>query len=92
MKVIKKIGHKERDKVRDVLLLHKATTKIIKIAKKLKEQGYNPVIAIGNIKNVRKPREKGKPRNRKLNRMIHSMPSYQVRYMLQYASIQSTLG
>ena len=85
LRIIKKIGHKERDKVRDIL--HKATTKIVKIAKKLREQGYNPVIAIGDVKNIRKPREKGKPRNRKLNRMIHSMPSYQVKYMLQYKAL-----
>ncbi|RLF89019.1 hypothetical protein DRN43_04625 [Thermococci archaeon] len=85
LRVIKKIGHKERNKVRDIL--HKATSKIVRMAENLRKEGYTPIIVIGDIKHVRKPREKGKPRNRKLNRMIHSMPSYQVKHMLQYKAL-----
>jgi len=85
LRVIKKIGHKERNKVRDIL--HKATSEIVEMANQLREQGYNPVIAIGDLKNVRKPRIKGKTRCRQVNRKIHSMPSYQVKHMLQYKAL-----
>lgn len=85
LRVIKKVGHKEREKVRDIL--HKATTEIVEMANQLRKQGYNPVIAIGDLKNVRKPRIKGKTRCKQVNRKIHSMPSYQVKYMLQYKAL-----
>jgi len=85
IKVIKRIGDAERRKVRDIL--HKATRMIVNEAKDLRERGFEPVIVVGDLKGHRKPRIKGKPRCRKKNRKIHTMPSYQIKEMLRYKSL-----
>lgn len=84
IKVIKKIGNAEQRKVRDAL--HKATRRIVDIAKQLRARGHKVVIAVGDLKGVRKKRKKYKPRCRKNNRKIHTMPSYQVKSQLKYKS------
>ncbi|MGC9346398.1 MAG: RNA-guided endonuclease InsQ/TnpB family protein, partial [Candidatus Bathyarchaeales archaeon] len=76
---------KESRKVRDVL--HKATRKVVERAKKLKEEGYKPIITYGDLKHVRKPRIKGKTRCRKNNRKTHSMPSHKIKHMLTYKAL-----
>ncbi len=84
-KVIKKIGNKESRKVNDIL--HKITKKIIDRAVELKEQGYDPIIVFGDIKKIRKPHKKGERRCRKLNRIIHTMPTMKIKHMLTYKAL-----
>jgi len=84
-KVIKKIGSKESRKVEDIL--HKITKRIIDRATELKQQGYDPIIVCGDLKYLRKPRKKGEKRSRKLNRIIHSMPTQKITVMLTYKSL-----
>ncbi|MFQ5819161.1 MAG: RNA-guided endonuclease InsQ/TnpB family protein [Candidatus Heimdallarchaeota archaeon] len=85
LRIIKKIGNKEQRKVRD--LLHKATRQVIQQASELRQNGFEPVIVVGDLKNHRIPRRKGTPRCRKNNRKIHSMPSYQVKTQLEYKAL-----
>jgi len=82
LRIIKKIGHKEKRKVRDIL--HKETTKIVNRAKELREEGYEPIIVIGKLKGLRRPHKKYVARCRKNNRKVHSMPSYMITEMLKY--------
>jgi transposase len=77
LRVIKRIGSKERRIVEHHL--HVASKRIVEQAKELRKQGFEPVIVIGDLKKVRKPRMKGKTRCRKNNRMVHSMPSYKLK-------------
>jgi len=90
IRVIKKIGHKESRKVNDIL--HKITRKIIDRAIELKEQGYDPIIVFGDIKKIRKPHKKGERRCRKINRIIHSMPTQKIKNMLTYKALWSGIN
>jgi len=90
IRVIKKIGNKESRKVSDIL--HKITKKIIDRAVELKQQGYDPIIVFGNIKKIRKPHKKGERRCRKLNRIIHSMPTQKIKNMLTYKALWSGIN
>ncbi|AGK60044.1 transposase, IS605 OrfB family, central region [Archaeoglobus sulfaticallidus PM70-1] len=85
VKWIKQLGNKESRKVADVL--HKATRSIVDRAIELKQQGFEPIIVFGDLKNVRKPHIKGKPRCRKNNRKVHTMPSFKVKHMLLYKAL-----
>lgn len=85
MKVIKRIGNAEQRKVRDIL--HKATHSVVQQAK-LREEGYDVLVVYGDL-NVRRPHIKGKTRCRKNNRKVHTMPSYQIKYMLTYYGKES---
>ena len=85
IKVIKKIGNKESRKVNDIL--HKITTKVVRRAVELKEQGYDPVIVFGDVKNVKRKHKKGERRSRKLNRILNSIPTYKIKQMLTYKSL-----
>jgi len=85
IQVIKKIGDKESRKVNDIL--HKITTKIVNRAVELKEEGYDPVIVFGDVKNIRHRHTKGKRRSRKLNRILHSIPTYKIKSMLTYKAL-----
>ncbi|MFQ6123023.1 MAG: hypothetical protein ACE5R6_00230 [Candidatus Heimdallarchaeota archaeon] len=77
MRIVKKIGNKERRKVQD--LLHKAI--------ELRQNGFEPVIFVGDLKNHRTPQRKWYPRCRKNYRKLHSMPSYQVKTQLEYKAL-----
>jgi len=83
-KVLDRIDRESR-KVNDVL--HKATRRIIERAKELREKGFKPLIVYGDLKNVRKPRIKGKTRCRRNNRKVHTMPSYKIKHMLTYKAL-----
>jgi transposase len=52
LRVIKRIGSKERRIVEHYL--HVASKRIVEQAKKLREQGFEPVIVVGDLKRVRK--------------------------------------
>ena len=79
------IEHKESRKAADVL--HKATRSIVDRAVELKQADFEPIIVFGNLKGVRRPRVKGKPRCRKNNRKVHAMPSFKVKHMLLYKAL-----
>jgi len=85
VRVIKKIGAKESRKVNDIL--HKITAKIIQRAVELKQQGYDPIIVFGDVKNIKPKHKKGEKRNRKLNRILNSVPTYKVKQMLTYKAL-----
>ena len=87
IKVIKKIGNKESRKVSDIL--HKITKSIVDRAVELREQGYDPIIVFGDVKKIRKPHKKGERRSRKLNRIIHSIPTQKIKTMLTYKALWS---
>jgi putative transposase len=82
LRVIKRIGSKERRIVEHQL--HVASKRIVEQAKELRKQGLEPVIVVGGLKRVRKPRIKGETRCRKNNRKVHSMPSYKLKKFIQY--------
>lgn len=48
------------------------------------EGGEGVIIAVGDLKGVRRKRRKDVPRCRKNNRKIHTMPSHQVKSQLKY--------
>ncbi len=77
--------NKEKRKVNDIL--YKATTKIVDIDETLKRAGYEPIVVFGDLKNIKRPRIKGKTRCRKNNRKIHTMPSYVIKHMLTYKAL-----
>ncbi|MFX1362514.1 MAG: RNA-guided endonuclease InsQ/TnpB family protein [Promethearchaeota archaeon] len=81
----KHVESREMKKVNDIL--HKATTRIVNRAEKLKELGYEPIIVFGDAKRVRQPRIKGKTRCRRNNRKIHTMPSHKAKHMLTYKAL-----
>jgi len=85
VRVIKKIGDKESRKVNDIL--HKITTKIIQRAVELKQQGYDPIIVFGDVKNIKPKHKKEEKRSRKLNRILSSIPSYKIKQMLTYKAL-----
>ena len=85
VKVIKKIGDKESRKVNDIL--HKITTKVVQRAVELKEQGYDPIIVFGDVKNIKPKHKKGERRSRKLNRILNSIPTYKIKNMLTYKAL-----
>ena len=85
LRVVKKIGNKEQRKVRDIL--HKATRQVIQQATELWKKGLEPIIVVGDLKHHRTPRRKGTPRCRKTNRKLHAMPSYQVKFQLEYKAL-----
>jgi putative transposase len=84
-KVIERIGSREQRTVN--YHLHVASREIIEQAILLREEGFQPVIVVGDLKHVRKPRVKGKTRCRKNNRKIHSMPSYKTKSFIQYKAL-----
>jgi len=83
-KVLDRIDRESR-KVNDVL--HKITRKIVERAKKLREEGFSPIIVYGDLKNLRKPRVKWKRRCRKNNHKVHTMPSHKIKHMLNYKAL-----
>jgi len=78
LRAIKKIGHKERRLVNDEL--HKISKEIVDEAEK-----HNAVIAIGDLKGVRK---KSKGKGRKANRKINSMPFYRLKEYIKYKALE----
>ena len=90
VKVIRKIGKKEKRKVNDIL--HKATTKAVQRAVELKQQSYDPIIVFGDIKNIRRTHRKGEKRSRKLNRILNSIPTYKIKQMLLYKAAWSGIS
>jgi putative transposase len=85
LKVIKRIGSKEQRMVEHYL--HVASKRIVEQAKQLRKEGFEPVIVVGDLKKVRKPRAKGKTRYRKNLRKIHSMPSYKLKKFIKYKAL-----
>jgi putative transposase len=85
LRTIKRIGSKERRIVE--YQLHVASKRIVEQAKQLRKQGFEPVIVVGDLKKVRKPRIKGETRCRKNNRKVHSMPSYKLKTFIQYKAL-----
>jgi len=63
-------------------VLHKITKKTVDRVVELREADYDPIIVFGDLKSIRKPHEKGKRRSRKLNRIIHGMPTHKIKTML----------
>ncbi|MFQ5818970.1 MAG: RNA-guided endonuclease InsQ/TnpB family protein [Candidatus Heimdallarchaeota archaeon] len=84
-KLIKRIGDIEQRKVQDII--HKATKTVVDKAKELSEDKYQVIIVVGDLKNHRAPRRKGKPRCKKNNRKLHSMPSFQIKTQLAYKAL-----
>jgi len=76
LRAIKKIGNKEKKIVNDEL--HKIAKDIVDEAEK-----HNAIIAIGDLKGVRK-NNKG----RKANRKIHSMPFYRLKEYIKYKAME----
>jgi len=73
---IKKIGNKERRIVNDEL--HKIAKDVVDEAER-----YNAVIALGNLKGIRK-NDKGK----KVNRKVNSMPFYRLKEYIKYKALE----
>jgi len=84
LRVIKKIGNKERRIVEHHL--HTASKAIVEQAMQLRDEGFNPVIVVGDLK-IRKPRVKGETRCRKNNRKVHSMPFYKTKKFIEYKAL-----
>lgn len=82
LRVIKRVGNKESRTVKDKN--HKISREIVNKATSLREKGYEPVIVIGKLKGVRKPRRKYKTRCKRNNRKVNSMASYQVTRFITY--------
>ena len=78
LRAIKKIGDKERRIVNDEL--HKIAKDIVDEAEK-----HNAIIAIGDLKGVRK-NSKGK--GRKANRKVNSMPSHKLKEYIKYKALE----
>ena len=78
LRAIKKVGHKERRLVNDEL--HKIAKDIVDEAEK-----HNAIIAIGDLKGVRK-NSKGK--GRKANRKVNSMPSHKLKEYIRYKALE----
>ena len=76
LRAIKKIGHKERRLVNDEL--HKIAKDIVDEAEK-----HNAIIAIGDLKGVRKNKKE-----RKANRKIHTMPFYRLNEYIRYKAVE----
>jgi len=76
LRVIKKIGGKERRIVNDEL--HKIAKDIVEEAEK-----HDAIIAIGDLKGVRNKR-----RGRKANRKVNSMPSHKLREYIKYKALE----
>jgi len=72
LKVIKRIGHKEKMIVNDIL--HKISREIINTAKE-----HNAVIVLGDLKGIRQ-HAKGK----RFNRIVSNMPYYKLTKMIEY--------
>ena len=87
---ISKVGSKESRKVNDIL--HKITTKVIQRAVELKEQGYDPIIVFGDVKNIKPRHKKGEKRSRKLNRILNSIPTFRIKHMLTYKALWNGIG
>ena len=75
LRAIKKIGHKERRIVNDEL--HKIAKDIVDEA-----EGHNAIIAIGDLKGVRK--NKG----RKVNRKVNSMSFHRLKEYIRYKALE----
>ncbi len=84
-RVISRVGSKESRKVNDIL--HKITTKVVQRAVELKEQGYDPIIVFGDVKDIKRKHKKGKRRSRKLNRILNSIPTFKIKQMLTYKAL-----
>ena len=61
--------------------------KIVDRAVELKEQGYDPIIVFCDVKNIRHRHIKSNRRSRKLNRILHSIPTYKIKNMLRYKAL-----
>jgi len=83
--VIKRIGDAEQRRVRDAI--HKATREIVKKAKELKEAGHNVVIAVGDLKDLRRKRRRYRWRLRLNNRKVNTMPSFMVKKQIEYKAL-----
>lgn len=77
LSVIKRIGNTEKRKVHD--RLHKISRAIVNEALALQREGFEVVIAIGNVAGHRKGNK-----GRRFNRSLGQMPSHTMRFMIQY--------
>jgi IS605 OrfB family transposase len=84
-RIVRRIGNKEQ-RIVDYHL-HVASKAIVQQAEGLKNCGFAPVIAIGDIRDVRKRRKRGEPSCRKNNRKIHMMPSYKAKRYIWYKAM-----
>ncbi len=79
LKTLKKISDKERRKVKDIL--HKISKAIVDMAVK-----ENAIIVIGDLQGIRqRVRDRGK--GKRLNRIVHTMPYYSLKKMIEYKAI-----
>jgi putative transposase len=77
LKIIKKIGHKEKNIVHN--LLHHISKEIVEWAKKTKA-----VIVLGDLKGIRKA-----ARGKRMRRLLHCVPFYKFTKMIEYKSTQA---
>ena len=76
LRAIKKVGHKERRLVNDEL--HKIAKEIVEEAKK-----HDAIIAIGDLKGIRKENK-----GRKVNRRVNSMPFHRLKEYIRYKALE----
>jgi len=74
LKVIKRIGHKEKRIVDD--LLHKISHRLVEIAHQ-----HNAVIVLGDLKGIR---SSAKGKGKRFNRIISNMPYYKLTQYIEY--------
>jgi IS605 OrfB family transposase len=86
LRVIKRMGNRESRIAEDAC--HKASRGIVEQAKALREKGFQVAIAVGDLKNVRRPRKKGQKRCRKNNRKVHAMPSHRLKGFIRYKALE----
>ena len=74
LKVIKRIGHKERRVVDD--LLHKISRELVRLAHQ-----HNALILLGDLKGIR---SSAKGKGKRFNRIVNSMPYYKLTKYIEY--------
>lgn len=85
LRVIKRIGNREQRIVEHQL--HVASKSIVEQATRLRGEGFQPVIVVGDLKGVRKKRVRGETRCRRNNRKVHTMPSYRMKTLIMYKAL-----
>ena len=80
LRAIKKIGHKEQRIVKNEL--HKIAREIVEEAER-----YNAVIAVGNLRGIRKNKK-----GRKANRKINTMPFHQLKEYIKYKAFEKGIA
>jgi putative transposase len=79
-RTVKRIGNKEKRKVRDIC--HKISRQIVNRAIQIQAQGYAVKIAVGDVRGHRKGNK-----GRTFNRIRSSMPSFQMKQMIIYKAL-----